>query len=244
MDKDTVANFFNELASQIKTFKHAQRTDMNADTVGNFFNELAFKMKISKGFQCQLDRYLATGMNIVRDYVAPDENRLSDILRDLLNPDGPHGQGSVFLDNFLMQIGLPEMSVDAESESIREHCISGGRRIDVLLKFANKMAIGIENKPFAGDQQNQVKDYCEYLQKTFRGGYRFFYLTPNGVDPPTYSIDEERRTLLTNAGILRCISFQVEIKGWLEACFRECKAERVRWFLRDLIDFIGERFVN
>jgi hypothetical protein len=217
--------------------------ELGANNLTDFFSQLAFKLAISKRAQKHLDVYLATGLNIVRDYIDPDENRLSDILRDLLNPDGPHGQGPVLIDNFLRQVGLSNIRMGAEPESLREHCISSGRRIDVLLTWGNEVALGIENKPEAGDLPNQVKDYCEFLERKF-AKYHFFYLTRSGVDPSVDSIDEQRRTLLKNAGILRCISFQKEIKDWLEACFRDCKAEKIRWFLRDLIDFIDERFTD
>ena len=80
--------------------------DVDATSVVSFFNDLALKIEISRGIQRQLDVYLATGMNAVRDYMRPDENKISDILRDLLDPKGPHGQGCVFLDMFLRQLDL------------------------------------------------------------------------------------------------------------------------------------------
>jgi len=135
----------------------------DAASISEFFHQLAFKIEIAKGTQKQLDLYLATGMNIVRDYVDPDENRISDIFADLLNPKGPHGQGAAFLELFLKQVGLSVMAADAEIAKIREHTTSSGRRIDLFLPFARGPALGIENKPFAADQINQVNDYCEYL---------------------------------------------------------------------------------
>jgi hypothetical protein len=29
---------------------------------------------------------------------------------------------------------------------------------------------------------------------------------------------------------------------WLKECFKECEAEKVRWFLRDFITWIGKNF--
>jgi len=131
--------------------------DVDATAVSSFFNELAVKIEISRGIQRRLDVYLATGMNVVRDYICPDENGISDILRDLLDPNGPHGQGPVFLDIFLRQLDLSGMTIDAESATIREHYTSTRRRIDFLITFAGGKAVGIENKPFAEDQFKQLE---------------------------------------------------------------------------------------
>ena len=143
--------------------------DPQSRRAADFFNQLAFKIAASKRAQAVLDEYLATGMNVVRDYVRPNENRISDVLRDLLDPSGSHGQGSIFLDSFLKEIGPSNMSVDAHSAIVREHRGADARRLDLLIMFRGSSAIGIENKPFACDEENQVRDYCQYLQKRFSG---------------------------------------------------------------------------
>jgi hypothetical protein len=211
----------------------------DAASVSNFFHQLADKIDIAKRTQKQLDLSQATGMNIVRDYVKPDENRISDILADLLKPDGPHGQGSAFLGLFLKQVGLSDMVVGEDFVTTREYP-AGGRWIDLLLNFSRRKAVGFENKPFSDDQPNQIKDYCEHLQRAFPEGYVLYYLTRTGRHPPVYSVDKKTCANLTDAGNLRCISYQVEIRKWLEACLKECKAEKVGWLLKDLIGYIDE----
>jgi hypothetical protein len=47
----------------------------------------------------ELDRQLARRFNAFR-YISPNELRLSYIISDLLNPQGVHGQGNVFLRTF------------------------------------------------------------------------------------------------------------------------------------------------
>jgi hypothetical protein len=216
---------------------------LDATTVANFFDELGVKIDVCKAQQRKLDMYLASGMNIVRDYICPDENGISDIFKDLLSSRGPHGQGRVFLDIFLEQLGLSSMIVDAESETIREHYTSSGRKIDLLLTFSGK-GVGIENKPFAADQAKQVEDYNEYLATKFRQGYVLYYLTPAGTTPSENSISREKRNSLEASNTLRYISYQRDVREWLEACFTQCKADKVRWFLRDLIEFIDERMAD
>jgi hypothetical protein len=52
----------------------------------------------------------ASGFNVF-SYVRRDESSLSDVIRDLLDPSGTHGQGRLFLDLFLKSIGVPPESV-------------------------------------------------------------------------------------------------------------------------------------
>src|SRR3712207_5367167 len=42
----------------------------------------------------------------VFDFIKPNENALSDIVAELLDPQGSHGQGDVFLRAFLIEVGL------------------------------------------------------------------------------------------------------------------------------------------
>src|SRR5262245_47098510 len=44
---------------------------------------------------------LAPDFSVFTRYIQPDENRLSLVLADLLDPDGDHGQGQLFLREFL-----------------------------------------------------------------------------------------------------------------------------------------------
>ena len=55
--------------------------------------------------QRRRDKRLATGFNVF-DLIEPDENKLSDILADLLDPKGSHGQGDLFLRLLLQQLDL------------------------------------------------------------------------------------------------------------------------------------------
>ena len=239
IDATTVSSFFSQIASKMAC---AELGEIDASTVSTFFILAAFKIEISASARKELDQYLATGLNIVRDYVRPGENRLSDILRDLLDPRGPHGQGSLFLEAFLREVGASGMVVDEDSGTIREHYTDAGRRIDLVLTFACQKAICIENKPpSAPDQKNQIKDYADYLQRKFPNGYVLCYLTSFGHPPSAYSIGEEERKELKAAGKLIFISYEREITNWLEACFKECKAEKVRWLLADFDDFINEQ---
>jgi len=233
-----VSDFFDQ---GIRNLTGIISSRLDALKVREFFSQLAFKIEISERMQKDLDVYLATGLNIVRNYIQPDENRVSDILRDLLDPSGPHGQGSVFLQSFLETIGVEGMRLHPDSAAIREHYTNERRRLDLLVTFENGAAIGIENKLDAEDQERQVEDYCDYLSLQFPQ-HILFYLTGDGHDPPPYSISSSRLVQLKAANTLQCISYQNQILRWLEVCLKECKADKIRWFLIDLFDFIEKRF--
>jgi hypothetical protein len=110
-------------------------------------------------------------------------------------------------------------------------------------------AIGIENKPWADDQIKQVERYCDYLEKTFQGQWWFGYLSGSGGPPP--SICSKMRKDLEDKGKFRTIPFvrsdpanELSIEGWLARCAERRVAERVRWFLRDMRDYVGTTFTN
>src|SRR4051812_45587834 len=88
-------------------------------------------------------------------YIDPDENKLSDILRDLLDARGPHGQKDAFVRQFCLASGVEYERPDRvtiyrenPTSRIERHL----RRIDILVDL-EAFGVAIENKPWAGDQQ-------------------------------------------------------------------------------------------
>jgi hypothetical protein len=41
---------------------------------------------------------------------------------------------------------------------------------------------------------------------------------------------------------LLVLSYREHLQHWLTGCYKECHAEKVRWFLRDFIDFVVRGF--
>jgi len=122
-----------------------------------FIFNIKFRLEIFQKAKDELDIYLASSFNVF-DYIDPNENGLSDIIAELLNPNGSHGQGDIFLKGFL------EIIVEQKGYSTQNANLY--RRIDITIEFdSGKSAIGIENKPWAGEQEDQIKDYKEHLSK-------------------------------------------------------------------------------
>lgn len=177
-------------------------------------------------------------------FIDLDENRMSDVFAYLLNPDETHGQGDLFLREFLSDVPLkwlPESDwsrVSIGREVITSRIENWNRRIDIEIAFQiddSWVAIAVENKPWAGDQDQQLSDYARHLESMYKGRFKLIYLTPKGEDPSEYSITREQREQLENEGKLANASIRkwAGDNGWLKRAENEVKVERVRWFVSD-----------
>ncbi|MBP6429562.1 MAG: PD-(D/E)XK nuclease family protein [Bacteroidales bacterium] len=148
-----------------------------------------------------------------------EEVRLhSAFLTELLNPKGSHGQKEVFLKLFVSQFEIKNF--DCKSAFVKAEYYIGektgvgidakGGRIDIYIKDKYNNDIIIENKIYAGDQEDQLVRYCNYSKKNV------YYLTLDGKDAEDFSkrglkIDKDYHT----------ISYKEDIILWLETCKKE-----------------------
>lgn len=103
------------------------------------------------------------------ELLGTNENTLSNVMAELFDPRGAHGQGLLFLNALLRNIGEP-ISHNRDSIKItREFATKHRRRIDILIETPSSL-IGIENKPFAEQSENQLSDYQKDLEE--RAGIR------------------------------------------------------------------------
>ena len=222
-----------------------------------FFGELTARLNGARALARELDRELAPRFNAF-DYLRDDELGLSRVIADLLDPLASHGQGTLFLQTLLGLEGVRDARhwPDLDGHGVRvvvqrERAISHRRRIDILIEIAvadkQRYCLAIENKPYAADQENQVRDYLEWLEKEYPKRFFLIYIPPTGERPSETSI---RRTELdkrtdgfaimpycagseerTNEDALRMAHSFVD---WLQECRRNCEADRLRLFLREL----------
>ena len=132
----------------------------------NFFSVLHQKLQNYREMKRHLDRFLSTDFNVFDvfiDRIKHKENCLSAIIADLLSPSGSHGQQRIFLDAFLRRIERGDLLVKQPRKVDTEFRCQGGF-IDILVDFGD-FGIGIENKPWAGDQDEQLRRYHDYLKK-------------------------------------------------------------------------------
>ena len=172
------------------------------------------------------------------EYINLHEVLMSTIFKDLLNPRGKHGQGSLFLDEFLslLEIENPVLTerFSIITEALTSH-LDSNRRIDILLNWGNKFAIGIENKPYAIDQNNQLSDYSKQLSKEFNDNYVLVFLSNRS--PDVSSIEKDMAESLTKQKKFIHLGFN-DIIIWLEKSKEKVKLPKITHYIEDLINKI------
>lgn len=185
---------------------------------------------------------LAPDFSLV-DWLKNDELALSRYLRFLLSPDETHGQAALFLKTFISLIKMREYYspvVAGDSDyNVRVDCevtVENGRKIDLLLTFLDGV-IAIENKPWAADQENQLRDYALWLNKRERP-WTLIYLCnhePSELSLPEHTPEVLKKNIVT-------ISWY-EVVEWLNTCLCDVKAAAVRIFVESLVKYI-QKSVN
>lgn len=124
------------------------------------------------------------------------------------------GDNDVFLNN------INEFTSSENCSAIVEHAIglinesnTEGGRIDILIRDQNNHEIIIENKIYAGEQQNQLIRYYNYNSQA-----PIIYLTLFEEKPT--SIKSEKKELKENKDFF-CITYKRNILNWLEKCRKE-----------------------
>ncbi len=194
----------------------------------------------------ELDRIAATQFSIF-SYFKPVENALSRIFVDLLCPSGSHGQGDGFLrlfldmlkktDRFSREISslsnhnLRKCEVHREFKT-QEYRENAPGKIDIVLEMPDDLWIGIENKPWANDQDRQIEFYLRDLKN--RGIGRMLYFSNDGRHPTEWpNLDREAQDCCLTVPYRWGNDRIPSVEHWIEECRRKCEAEVVRWFLKD-----------
>jgi hypothetical protein len=154
----------------------------------------------------------------------------SPVLGELLNPKGRHGQGAAFLRLFLTRFEI--RGFNAETATVKLEYQVGqitdksGGRIDIVVKDSKGATILIENKIYAGDQDNQMTRYRAFDQEA-----ELFYLT----------LDRREPSSCGEVPNIRCISYAVDILAWIKDCRKEVACvHTVREILSHYIHLIQE----
>ena len=242
--------FFEGLKVETDLAARSQAVDLQA-----FFTGLGPAVRIAQRAQADLDRRAATRFSLF-DFFHERERDFSRVFGGLLDPGGTHGQGDTFLRLFLAEIRevldgdvhgcLPARNL-RDSRVYLEHHTDTRRSIDIVIRVPGDTWIGIENKPWAGEQPNQVSDYLEYLRTRAAGPETdpdawLVYLSGDGKRPETLPDDPEGRMRCPTLPYRGAERRSPSVENWVEKCRTECEAERVRWFLTDLLAYIRKWF--
>ena len=226
-----------------------------------FFADLTARLGTAERMERAFDRELARRFNVF-DYVRTDETVLSRVIAALLDPENTHGQGTLFLRTFLDFVGLVDTGTwpNVDGGDVRiwvatEHRTHAGRNIDIVVQIEDTAGqvygLAIENKPYAADQPNQIRDYLKYMKEVHGDRFLLIYLSPNAEGPSEESIATE--ALAEWKGHFAIMpyhggsvtppdhfdSFRIDrsLADWVAECRKNCEAERLRWFLRDFEAF-------
>ena len=224
----------------------------NAETeLDRFFSGLESYDHVWWKAKESLDVHLARAFSVF-DYIQPDENGLSRIIADLLDPGGKHGQGVTFLRAFLDMLRDEGAAVrqdgefDLSKSQIRceaatTYISHNLRRIDIRIELSRVFGIGIENKPWAGEQPDQLSDYHLELKKRYgEDGFVLCYLCPQGKNPET--LKPREKEALESQGRFRILHYSSHLRKWLDECIREVQADKVRSFLKDFRVYLDRNF--
>lgn len=201
-------------------------------------------MSILKNTQGEFDLLLSRKFSPFK-YIWMNENIMSDIFADLLNPNGAHGQKEAYLKSFISKLllknQLPSNSPKIEREVRTDKIKNNKRRIDIVISWGNEFAIGIENKPWTNDSDNQLKDYSKHLKAKYKS-YLLVYISEN--DAEENSISSKDKIQLKNNNRYLHINYSSNIIEWLDECIKTSQSEKIRLFLKDFKSEIQKYFSN
>jgi len=149
-----------------------------------------------------------------------DERKVCRVLRELLDPKGRHGQGSIYLEIFLkncLRLDFSKTAILAAEVGYEDG--ANGRSIDITIRI-DYYFIPMEVKINAADGENQCYDYFMYAKKLNINTDRetkVVYLTKYGEFPSEKSVERSVKEKLRETDVI-CISWGKNIINWLEKC--------------------------
>lgn len=186
-------------------------------------------------------------------YFQNDETKQTEIIASLLSPSGRHDQGSLFLRHLLTNV-WPSIHANAWSDKDLQrarvypnHCIpfdtetgERARFIDLWIQVGD-FCLAMESKAKgAADQPGQIAAYLQYMERTrsaFRN-YKLLYLSHDGEKPCKDSILPDEWDKACHDGVVEVQPYTSFVRRWLTTCKEECGAERIKFFIDDLIAFV------
>ncbi len=174
------------------------------------------------------------------DYLRGNERAISEYLGMLLDTQGPHGQGDLFWRPFAELLCTTQGQARWVRNSKRrkitlEKITDDGRFLDIHIQ-SDGGCIAIENKPWAQDQELQLADYANYMERA-SGGQPWLLIYLSDRAPSESSIDIPKRKQHEGAGQFMQLNW-TQVLDWLRACSPHVQAPKVRLFVESLSDYI------
>jgi len=208
------------------------------------FSKIRYRIDRIKKESKRINKYYARDYNIFNVLkIHKDEDRThSPFLANLLNPNGEHGQGEIFVKAFLeylskkKKVGIPkEGSWDnwhiKTEDYIQNDNESRGFMDIVLRNYRHGILIVIENKIYALEDPYQLEKYCRHMQDETGFQYRILlYLTRDGREPNNPPINRDVQFNL--------LSYNEDIKTILEQSKDQIKARKIKDIVEQYLEII------
>ena len=214
---------------------------------------------MSKGYmtaKAEADRQRAMGKHDYNIFTlfhgfSDEVNLHSNFIASLLDPNGDHYKGDLFLKLFLETCGIDDFSIDTSRATVFKEF----KHIDIYISDGKKHII-LENKVYAKDQPTQIARYIETIIQNKDAedeDIYVLYLHPDGDLPKEYSLGDYKtnqdETKLVKKGStinFKVISYEDEISNWIDKCKNEVSnITDLNVFLsqyKDVIEMIYDRY--
>ena len=201
----------------------------------SYFSIITTKVNFVNQVKKEYSKILASDFNSL-DFLYFGENKVSEILCFLLNPNSSHGQGDVFLKLFIDEFNINFSYDDIKDVFAQvEKSTHYNRRIDIFIRNTKTdNIIAIENKIYNNtkDQTNQINDYLDYLNNiTKNNDFTFFYLSPRDKKISNDSFDENNAKELILNNKFRLINYEIDIIPLVHKFAIFSENDRVRAFI-------------
>jgi hypothetical protein len=190
-------------------------------------------------FKKEYDKQLAFDFSLFQ-FFSIGENKISQVLAYFLDVYQNHGQGDMFLNEFIKTFYGKEIEI-TQFENVCEKVITKNRRIDIYIKLKG-LTIAVENKIWADDQNNQLKDYSQFLEQNSQGTYLLLYLNPYGLEPKSKSIEDKLKETLVQQNKLKVIGYKQDIIPLINNWLVNCEADNVTHFLKEFKKYLEVKF--
>jgi hypothetical protein len=238
----SIAEFKDFLTRYHRFFENLQllRTkDFKSD-----FNRVKSGLVIINRLNRKISKLSAESFNIfnILDVGHLEVKTHSTLLAELLNPNGCHGQGILFLETFfetcadlkshLNKVSFPLLPQDLVEDSWfvdREKTTPFGNMDIVISNSSTKQLVVIENKIYATEQNNQISRYAQWVQS------KLIYYPHSAV---LFLTLDKRPAESDNGYDYFMIGYKQEIKEWLEKTLGMIQPPKVSETIRQYIDLL------
>ena len=186
---------------------------------------------MSKGYmtaKAEADRQRAMGKHDYNIFTlfhkfSDEVNLHSNFIASLLDPNGDHYKGDLFLKIFLETCGIDDFGIDTSMATVFKEF----KHIDIHISDGKKHII-LENKVYAKDQPTQIARYINTIKKEGAKDEDIYvlYLHPDGELPKEYSLDKYKpyntKLKKDDSSInFKVITYEDQILSWIDRCKNE-----------------------